>query len=267
MADTGTKPIKHVLVTDALAGKVALVTGAARGIGRAIALELAHAGADIALNDLHPAEAAQEALREMLALGRRASIHHADVAERASVESMVQEVIAQYGHIDVLINNAGIQREEPFLEISDGGMQRVLDVDLKGVILCGQIVARQMVRQGNGGRIINISSVHAVSSFRASAVYDAAKAGVARLTATMALELAPYGITVNVIAPGWMETEGTAPFLSVAENMVAANETVPLNRVGNPHEVGQLAAFLCTEAAAYMTGSFIAIDGGYILGR
>ena len=267
MADTAMKPIKRVLVTDALAGKVALVTGAARGIGRAIALELAYAGADIALNDLHPAEPAQEVLREILALGRRASIHHADVAERAAVESMVHDVVEQYGHIDILINNAGIQQEEPFLEISDSAIERVLDVDLKSVILCGQIVARQMVHQGNGGRIINISSVHAVSSFKASAVYDAAKAGVTRLTATMALELAQYGITVNVIAPGWMETHGTAPFLSVAENRAAANETIPLKRVGNPHEVGQLAAFLCTEAAAYMTGSFIAVDGGYILGR
>lgn len=260
-------PFPHILAKDALANKVALVTGAARGIGRAIALELAYAGANVALNDLQSGDEAQEVLRSIVALGREASIHKADVSQRREVAEMVQAIVEHYGRLDILVNNAATQREEPFLEITDESLQRVLDVDLKSVVLCGQAAARQMILSGRSGRIVNISSVHAVSSFKAAAVYDAAKAGVMRLTATMALELAQHGITVNAIAPGWMDTPGTAPFLDITENRAAANATIPVGRVGDPHEVGQLAAYLCAEAAAYITGSFIVIDGGYILGR
>ena len=258
---------QRVLKEDALAGKVALVTGAARGIGRAIALELAHVGATVALKDLDPGEEGQTVAREIAALGRQVSIHQADVSNRVQVEAMMQTIVEQYGHIDILINNAGMQIWEPFLEITDAVIQRTLDVDLKGVILCGQAAARQMVQQGNGGRIVNISSVHAVYSIKTAAVYDAAKAGVKRLTATMALELAEHGITVNAIAPGWMDTPLAAPFLSTREERAEVNATIPVGRVGDPHEVGQFAAYLSSPAASYITGAFLVIDGGYILGR
>lgn len=259
--------IPHAIAKDALTAKVALVTGAARGIGRAIALELAYAGANVALNDLDIGEEAQEVQHHIVALGRTASLHQADVSQRHDVEGMVQAIVARYGRLDIMINNAAMQREEPFLEITDDALHRVLDVDLKSVVLCGQIAARQMISMGRGGRIINISSVHAFSSFKSAALYDAAKAGVVRLTATMALELAQYAITVNAIAPGWMDTPGTAPFLNTEDNRLAVNASLPVGRVGNPHEVGQLAAYLCSEAAAYITGACIVIDGGYMLGR
>lgn len=256
-----------VLRSDALSGKVALVTGAARGIGRAIALELARAGADVALNDVDPGEAAGEVVAAIEALGHRASVHQADVADRAAVEAMVDAVAARYGRLDILVNNAGMQIWEPFLDISGGPLDRILDVDLKGIVLCGQAAARRMVRQGTGGRIVNISSVHAVYSFQTAAVYDAAKAGVLRLSATMALELAPHKITVNAIGPGWMDTPLNEAFLRTPEERAAVEATIPLGRVGRPEEVGALVAFLCSDAGAYITGAFIVIDGGYILGR
>jgi len=260
-------PTGRVLRSDALAGKVALVTGAARGIGRATAIELAHAGADIAINDLDPGGPARELAEIVRGLGRRVSVHQGDVSRRPDVEETVRAVVEAHGRLDILINNAGMQIWEPFLEISDSPLQRTLDVDLKGVILCGQAAARQMVRQGGGGRIVNISSVHAVYSIKTAAVYDAAKAGVMRLSSTMALELAGYGITVNAIAPGWMDTPLAAPMLSTPQARAEVNATIPVGRVGRPEEVGALAAYLSTEAAAYITGAFLVIDGGYILGR
>ncbi len=260
-------PHRRILQEDALAGKVALVTGAARGIGRAIALELAYAGATVALNDLDLGEPGQSLLQTITASGSQASLHQADISQSAAVEAMVTAVVEQHGRLDILINNAGMQLWQPFLEITEPVIQRTLDVDLKGVILCGQAAARQMVRQGGGGRIVNISSVHAVYSIKTAAVYDAAKAGVKRLTATMALELAEYGITINAIAPGWIDTSMAEPLLRTPEDRAAVNATIPLGRVGNPHEVGQLAAYLSSDAAAYITGAFIVIDGGYILGR
>ena len=258
---------QRVLREDVLAGKVALVTGAARGIGRAIALELAHAGAHVALNDLDPDEPGRELQQMIISLGRQASLHKADVSNHAAVEAMVREVVEQHGRLDILINNAGMQLWEPFLEITDAVVERTLGVDLKGVIFCGQAAARQMVRQGGGGRIINISSVHAVYSIKTAAVYDAAKAGVKRLTATMALELAEHNITANAIAPGWIDTPMNEPFLRKPEDRAAARAPIPAGRIGDPQEVGQLAAYLCSEVASYITGSFIVIDGGYILGR
>lgn len=258
---------RRVLTQDALSGKVALITGAVRGIGRGIALELANAGADIALNDLNPGEEAHGVMQEIAATGREVSVHQADVADRRSVEAMVQAVVEQHGRLDILINNAGMQQWEPFLEITDVALERTLDVDLKGVILCGQAAARQMVQQGEGGRIVNLSSVHAVYSIKTAAVYDAAKAGVRRLTATMALELAEHGITVNAIAPGWIDTPMNIPLLDTPEKRAEVNASIPLGRIGYPQEVGQLAAYLSSSAAAYITGAFLVIDGGYILGR
>ncbi len=258
---------QRVLRADALAGKVALVTGAARGIGRGIALELAYAGAHVALNDLNPFDEAEELRQTILTLGQQVSVHQADVSDHAAVEAMVRAVVERYGRLDILINNAGMQLWEPFLQISDTVVDRTLNVDLKGVIYCGQAAARQMVRQGTGGRIINISSVHAVYSIKTAAVYDAAKAAVKRLTATMALELAEHRITVNAIAPGWVDTPLNRPFLSTPEDVASVLATVPVGRIADAQEIGHLAAYLCSDAASYITGAFIVIDGGYILGR
>lgn len=254
-----------VLAGDALAGKVALVTGAAKGIGRGVALALAHAGADLAINDMTLDSHAQATAGAVGALGRRATLHQADVSQRAAVEQMVAEVVSAHGKLDILVSNAGIHLPRPFLEIVEAEMDRQIGVLLKGVIHCGQAAARQMVRQGSGGAIVHISSIHAIDSFREAAVYDACKAGVLRLTATMAAELALYGIRVNAIGPGWVDTPLNAEALNTPEKRTAVSAGIPLGRVGDPEEIGALAAFLCSPAAAYMTGSFVLIDGGLLL--
>ncbi len=255
-----------VLTPTALEGRVALVTGAARGIGRAIALDLAHAGADIAINDRELDERTDDLARAITALGRRASAHAADVADQSAVAAMVAAVVAAHGRLDILVNNAGLQIWEPFLHITEAALGRILDVDLKGVVWCGQATAHQMIRQGTGGRIVNISSVHAVTSWATAAAYDAAKAGVARLTATMALELAPHGITVNAVGPGWVDTPINARFLRTPEERAAVAASIPLGRIARPEEIGALVAVLCSPVAAYMTGAFLLIDGGLALG-
>jgi NAD(P)-dependent dehydrogenase (short-subunit alcohol dehydrogenase family) len=178
---------------------------------------------------------------------------------------MVAEVVADHGKLDILVSNAGIHLPRPFLEITDAEMDRQIGVLLRGVILCGQAAARQMARQGSGGAIVHISSIHAIESFREAAVYDACKAGVVRLTATMAAELAEHGIRVNAIGPGWVDTPLNAEALSTPEKRAAVSAGIPLGRVGDPEEIGALAAFLCSPAAAYMTGSFVLIDGGLLL--
>jgi glucose 1-dehydrogenase len=254
-----------VLAGDALARKVGLVTGAAKGIGRGAALALAHAGADVAINDITLDHHADTTAASVGALGRRATLHQADVSQRDAVERMVAEVVAAHGRLDILVSNAGIHLPRPFLEITDDVMQREIDVDLKGVILCGQAAARQMVRQGGGGAIVNISSIHAIDSYRHAAIYDACKAGVLRLTATMALELAEHRIRVNAIGPGWVDTPLNTAALDTPEKRATVSTGIPLGRVGEPEEIGTLAAFLCSPAAAYITGSFVLIDGGLLL--
>ncbi|MGH2389546.1 MAG: SDR family NAD(P)-dependent oxidoreductase, partial [Chloroflexota bacterium] len=258
-----TTSYRSVLAPDALAGKVAWVTGATRGIGQATAVELARAGAAVALNDID--DNAKETVRLIEDLGRPVSFHQGDVSSRASVEATVDAVARTHGRLDCLVANAGISVPQSFLEITDEVMQRTLDINLRGVILCGQAAARQMVRQGEGGQIVNISSIHAVSSFRGFAVYDAAKAGVMRLTATMAADLAEHGITVNAIGPGWMLTPMNASAYDTPEKRAAVDASLPLHRVGLPEEICGMAAYLCSPAAGYITGSFILVDGGLIL--
>ena len=254
---------RSVLMPNALAGKVALVTGATRGIGQAAAAELARAGAVVALNDIDGA--AEETTRLIQDIGRPVSFHQGDVSSRADMEAVVAGVVRTHGRLDCLIANAGISVPQRFLEITDEVMQRTLDINLRGVILCGQIAARQMALQGNGGQIVNISSIHAVASFRGFAVYDAAKAGVMRLTATMAADLAEHRITVNAIGPGWTLTPLNAPHYDTPEKRAAVDASLPLHRVGLPEEIGGMAAYLCSPAAGYITGSFILVDGGLLL--
>ncbi|MBI4507254.1 MAG: glucose 1-dehydrogenase [Chloroflexi bacterium] len=252
MADTGV-----------LVGKVALVTGAGRGIGRAIALALAHAGADVAASDIN-AQTAEDTAAEVRGLGQRALALAGDVAGKSDVQHWVDETVARLGQLDVLVSNAGWRPRHPFLEFPEDVWDRIMAVCLKGVFLCGQAAAREMVKRG-GGRIINISSVVADRAFVNTAAYSAAKGGINALTYVMATELAPYGVTVNAIAPGLVMTPHQAEHTSPEAWRQRLRRT-PLGRAAQPDEVAPLAVYLASDAAAWVTGSVFRIDGGFSAG-
>jgi NAD(P)-dependent dehydrogenase (short-subunit alcohol dehydrogenase family) len=244
-----------------LEGKVALVTGGSRSIGRAIALGYAREGADVAVNFERDAAAADEVVSEIGRLGRKALAVQADVAAATQVQSMVQTVVAALGRLDILVNNAGTLSRAPFLELSEAAWDRVLDVDLKGVFLVSQAVARHMVGQG-GGAIINISSIAAHLPSAGQAHYSAAKAGVAILTRAMALELAAHGIRVNAIEPGMVITDMNRARFSEPATREAVLARMPLGRFGTPEEMVGAAVYLASDEAAFATGGVIRLDGG-----
>ncbi len=238
------------------------MTGAARGIGYGCALELAKAGADVAINDVAPGEQAEEVARAIREIGRRATIHQADVSARDAVTAMVEAVVAAHGRLDILVNNAGVYTTEPFLEISDSWLQRILDVDLKGVILTGQAAARQMVRQGPGGKLVFISSVHEDIPFPEYTAYCASKGGIRMMMRNLAMELAPHKINCNNIAPGAIATPINQKVLDDPEQKKNAISEIPWGRFGRPEEVAGVAVFLASDEADYVTGSTYYIDGG-----
>lgn len=247
-----------------LIGKVALVTGAARGIGRACALELAASGADVVINDFGRADTAAETARAVESLGRRSFAVDCDVSDRERVEAMIAETVVRFGRIDILINNAGKGYRQPFLELEPTAVQRSLDVIFWGAFHSGQFAARRMVEQGGGGSIVMISSVHAHRPYARAAGYNAAKAAVNHLTATMAVELASHRIRVNWIEPGWIDTPGeheTFGDSTLAEQGAA----LPWGRLGRPEEIAKGALFLASDDSSYMTGQCLRIDGGFTL--
>jgi glucose 1-dehydrogenase len=242
-----------------LAGKVALVTGGGSGIGRGIAIRFAEEGADVAVDDVNRA-GADATVDEVRRLSRRGLAIEADVTSRADCERMVQETVAQFGKLDVFVANAGIGRAAPFLETPEEDWDAVVRTNLTGVFLSCQAAARRMAQQGHGGRIIATASLAAVRPAPMMAAYHAAKAGVRMLTEVMALELAPHRITVNAIGPGVIETPLTAPLLQAIK--AAGREIAPLGRVGEPKDVADLALFLASDEADYITGDLIIVDGG-----
>ncbi|MEB1810052.1 MAG: 3-oxoacyl-[acyl-carrier-protein] reductase [Bacillaceae bacterium] len=242
-----------------LNGKVALVTGASRGIGRSIALELAQNGAKVAVNYAGSKDKAEAVVNEIVAGGGEAIAIQADVADSDAVQSMVKEVISIYGSLDILVNNAGITRDTLVMRMKDEDWDAVLNTNLKGVFLCAKAVTRQMMKQ-RSGRIINISSVVGVLGNAGQANYVAAKAGVIGLTKSLARELANRNITVNAVAPGFIETDMTDQLTDeIKESMLSQ---IPLSKLGQPQEIARVVRFLASEDSSYMTGQTLHVDGG-----
>lgn len=240
--------------------RVALVTGAGRGIGKAIALRLAQEGADLAVFDLDP-EGAKATADEITALGRRAVIEAVDVSHCGPVQAAIERAAARLGRLDICINNAGVAKAQPFLEITPDNWDLHLKVHLYGSFFCAQAAAREM-RKRRYGRIVNIASVAALMGPIDLAAYGAAKAGVLGMTRAAALELADHGITVNAVAPGPIETD----LLRVwpAEALRERAQHQPVARLGGVDEVARAALFLCAEASGYINGTTLTLDGGAV---
>lgn len=247
-----------------LTGRVALITGSSRGIGQGCAVEMARAGADIAVNyNTHP-EDAQSVARQVRDLGRKAETFQADVSDRGAVDAMVTGAADRLGRLDIVVCNAYFSHRAPFLDLPEDGVRRTLDVCLMGSFHAAQSAARQMVAQGDGGSILFISSVHAALPVPGSMAYNAAKAGINHMSATIASELAPDRIRSNVIEPGWIDTPGERTSFT-AERLAEEGKKLPWKRMGTVEDVGRAAAFLVSDAADYVTGSVFRVDGGFCL--
>ena len=245
-----------------LDGKYALVTGASRGIGREIALELARQGAHVAINYSGSEAKAISVAAEIKAMGREALVFQADVSNAEAVDQMFKQTIEAFGRLDILVNNAGITRDNLLMRMKEADWDDVININLKGVFLCTKAVSRQMMKQ-RSGRIINISSIVGVSGNAGQANYVAAKAGVIGLTKTAAKELAPRGITVNAIAPGFITTDMTNELNEETRKMMLSQ--IPLGRLGDPADIAKAAVFAASDDSGYMTGQTLHIDGGMVM--
>jgi 3-oxoacyl-[acyl-carrier protein] reductase len=243
--------------------EVAIVTGGAHGIGRATALRLASEGVAVAVVDLDES-VARESVDEIRQNGGKAHAIGADVTVRSQVEEMLRRVLAEYGQVDVLCNIAGIAIAESFLEIEDENWQKTLAVNLTGVFLCSQVVARQMVKQGIAGRIVNMASTNGLVGEADLAHYNASKFGVVGLTMTMAIELAAHNIRVNSVCPGLIKTRLTAPGRDDPAWTGDYLKKIPLNRFGEPEEVAAAVAYLASKDSGFITGHQLVIDGGQL---
>lgn len=244
-----------------LLGKKALVTGAARGIGRGCALELARAGADVAVNDRQRTPQAQAVAADIAALGRQAVLVEGDVFTRAGCEQVVTAALKALGRIDILVSNPAFSRRGAFLDYDPDTFDKVLKSTLYGGFHMSQLVARHMVQRGGGGKIIFISSVHARVPYTNAAAYNAAKSGLNHLAFTIAAELVRQRINVNVIEPGWIDTPGEHETFG-DEVMRRAGANLPWGRLGTPEDIGKAAVFLASADADYITGTSLLVDGG-----
>ena len=245
-----------------MAEKVALVTGASRGIGRGIALELASKGYAVAINYSGNEEKANEVAEAVRELGQKALVVKADVSIESDVKEMVKSVINEFGSLDVLVNNAGITRDNLLMRMKEAEFDQVIDTNLKGVFLCMKTVSRQMMKQ-RSGKIINISSVVGLSGNPGQINYVAAKSGVIGMTKTAAKELASRNISVNAVAPGFIDTEMTNELSDEIKEELF--KLIPLQRLGKVDDVAKVVAFLASDDASYMTGQTLQVDGGMVM--
>jgi glucose 1-dehydrogenase len=247
-----------------LLGKTALVTGAARGIGRGCALELAKAGASVAVNDLERSPQAEAVVAEIEALGRKSVLVEGDVFERASCESVVARAKSALAHIDILVSNPAFNRRAGFLEFEPETFADVIKGTLIGGFHMSQLVARHMVERGGGGKIVFISSCHVHIPYARSVAYNSGKAGLNHMALTIAGELYPHRINVNVIEPGWIDTPGEHEAFG-DEALAQAGVKLPWGRLGTPEDIGKAAVFLASDDADYITGATLRVDGGILL--
>ena len=258
-------PLKQIID---LSGKVAIVTGGAMGIGYGISYRLAEAGASVVIADMNKS-AADEAVAKLTANGWKAFAVSVDVSDAKQVEQMVETTITSYGSVDILVNDAGIYPNVPVMQLSEEEFDKIISINLKGVFLTTKAVAAQMINQGKGGKIINITSVDAIHpSMVGLATYDASKHGVCGFTKNIALELAPHKIWVNAIAPGGINTPGSGAdkmTKEIEEQMKPFLEKIPMKRMGEPDDIGKAALFLASDLSSYMTGSQVVVDGGVLL--
>lgn len=245
-----------------LKGKNALITGASRGIGRAIALELGRQGANVAVNYAGNEAKAEEVVNELLSLGVKAIKIQANVADEAAVQAMVKEVVKTFGSLEILVNNAGITRDNLLMRMKVEEFDEVIETNLKGAFICTKAVTRQMMKQ-RYGRIINIASVVGVSGNPGQANYVAAKAGLIGLTKTTAKELASRNILVNAIAPGFITTDMTDVLTDEQKEAILRN--IPLEKLGEPQDIADAVAFFASDKAKYITGQTLHVNGGLFM--
>jgi glucose 1-dehydrogenase len=247
-----------------LADKTALVTGASRGIGRGVAIELARAGAHVAINYRSHAEEAEATAVEVRRQGVEAHLAPGDVADLETVERMVAQTAERFGRLDIAVSNAAYSERQPFYEADTQGFRRTIDVTMWGAFHLLRAAARRMIAQGGGGSIVIVSSPHAYVAVPRAMAYNMAKAAIDQMARTAAIELVEYRIRVNIVHPGWIDTPGERKYAS-EQQLARAGPKLPWKRMGRPEEIGRGVAFLCDPASDYMTGSALLIDGGITL--
>jgi len=245
-----------------LNAKVAIVTGSDSGIGRAIALQFAQEGATVVVTYDHARDKAEAVRQTIEKNDGKALVIQADVSQYQQAIGLIQQTIEQFHQLDILVNNAGMEIHNAFLDVTEQQFDRVIGCDLKGAFFCAQAAAREMVKRKTAGRIINISSVHENIAMPNNAPYCCSKGGIRMMTRTICLELAPYHITVNNIAPGAIRTPIDADVEADPQKMATLRKEIPLARMGQPEEIAKLALFLASDAAAYVTGACYVMDGG-----